>query len=95
MSKKKTRVTVELTRRDVLSLVGVATGSAVAAVVLTSGPLSPFAGLQREQLTAGQESAGHGATGVNHWGMVINLDSLHRLRILPACLLSGERCPDG
>jgi len=31
--------------------------------------------LQREQVTTGQESAGHGATGVNHWGMVINLDS--------------------
>jgi Fe-S-cluster-containing dehydrogenase component len=74
MGKKKTRVTVELTRRDVLTLIGVASGSAVAAVVLTTGPLSPFAGLQREQVTAGQESAGHGATGENHWGMVIDLD---------------------
>jgi phenylacetyl-CoA:acceptor oxidoreductase 27-kDa subunit len=74
MSKKKTRVTVELTRRDILALMGIATGSAVAAVALTSGPLSPFAGLQREQVTSSQESVGHGATGDSHWGMVINLD---------------------
>jgi Fe-S-cluster-containing dehydrogenase component len=72
--KKTTKVTVEITRRDVLTLAGVAAGSAVASVALTSGPLSPFAGLQREQLTAGDESAGHGATGEHHWGMVINLD---------------------
>jgi Fe-S-cluster-containing dehydrogenase component len=75
MSKKKQKVVVDLTRRDVLSLAGIAGGSAIAAVVLTSGPLSPFAGLQREQLTMGEESAGHGATGEHHWGMVINLDS--------------------
>jgi phenylacetyl-CoA:acceptor oxidoreductase 27-kDa subunit len=74
MSKKKTKVTVDITRRDVLTLAGVAAGSAVASVVLTSGPLSPFAGLQREQVTGGEESAGHGATGEHHWGMVIDLD---------------------
>ncbi len=74
MSKKKTKVTVEITRRDVLTLGGVAAGSAIASVVLTSGPLSPFAGLQREQVTGGEESADHGATGEHHWGMVIDLD---------------------
>ncbi|MCC6955330.1 MAG: 4Fe-4S dicluster domain-containing protein [Anaerolineales bacterium] len=72
--KKTTRVEVDVTRRDVLTLAGIAAGSAVASVALTSGPLSPFAGLQREQLTAGEESAGHGATGKHHWGMVIDLD---------------------
>jgi Fe-S-cluster-containing dehydrogenase component len=74
MGKKRTKVTVELTRRDILTLTGIAAGSAVASVVLTSGPLSPFAGLQREQITAGEESAGHGSSGEHHWGMVINLD---------------------
>jgi Fe-S-cluster-containing dehydrogenase component len=73
--KKNTKVKVDITRRDILTLAGVASGSAVAAVVLTSGPLSPFAGLQREQITAGEESSGHGATGEHHFGMVINLDT--------------------
>lgn len=73
-TKKNTRVIIDVTRRDVLTLAGIAAGSAVASVALTSGPLSPFAGLQREQLTAGEESAGHGATGKYHWGMVIDLD---------------------
>jgi phenylacetyl-CoA:acceptor oxidoreductase 27-kDa subunit len=75
MSKKKTRVTLELTRRDVLTLAGVAAGSAISAVFLTSGPLSPFAGLQRTQLEGGTVSTGHAATGEHHWGMVINLDT--------------------
>ena len=74
MSKKKTKVSVEITRRDILTLAGVAAGSAVASVVLTSGPLSPFSGMQREQLTTGAENAGHGATGEHHWGMVIDLE---------------------
>jgi len=76
MSKKKKKtISVDITRKDVLTLAGIAGGSAVAAVVLTSGPLSPFAGLQRGQMTAGEESAGHGASGKHHWGMVINLDA--------------------
>lgn len=75
MSKKKTKVKVEITRKDVLVLAGVAAGSALSAVVLTSGPLSPFAGLQREQLATGEETSGHGASGEHHWGMVINLDT--------------------
>ncbi|MDI6695869.1 MAG: 4Fe-4S dicluster domain-containing protein [Anaerolineales bacterium] len=74
MSKKKTKVTVEITRRDVLTLAGVAAGSAAAAVLLTSGPLSPFSALKQEQLDVEQENGGHGATGDHHWGMVISLD---------------------
>jgi phenylacetyl-CoA:acceptor oxidoreductase 27-kDa subunit len=73
--KKKTKVTVEITRRDVLSLAGVAAGTAAAAVLLTSGPLSPFASLKQEQLSGGPENGGHGATGLYHWGMVINLNT--------------------
>jgi ferredoxin len=73
--KKKTKVTVDITRRDVLSLAGVAAGSAAAAVLLTSGPLSPFASLKQEQLSVEEESGGHGAVGLHHWGMVIDLNA--------------------
>ncbi len=71
--KKKTRVTVELTRRDFLTLLGVTAGSAAAAVVLTSGPLSPFSGLQQEQLRVEEGEKGYRGV-VHHWGMVIDLD---------------------
>ncbi len=72
---KKTKVTIDLTRRDVLNLAGIAAGSAVASVLLTSGPLSPFSSLQSEQLAAEQAEGGHGTTGEHHWGMVISLDA--------------------
>ncbi len=79
MAKKKTRVAVELTRRDVLTVAAAAAGSAIIAPLITSGPLSPFGSLKQDQLTgqspqpAGQ-SAAH-TTGDYHWGMVINLDT--------------------
>jgi Fe-S-cluster-containing dehydrogenase component len=72
MTKKKTKVKVELTRRDVLTVAGAALGSAVAAQFLTTGPLSPFAGLKQEQLT-GQTSTQESLSNY-HWGMVIDLD---------------------
>jgi len=72
MSKKKTRVKVELTRSDVLLVGAAAVGSALAAQVLTTGPLSPFAGLKQQMLTA-EVDTGH-AQGQYHWGMVIDLD---------------------
>ena len=73
-SKKKTKVKVDITRKDVLVLTGVAAGSAVAAVALTAGPFSPFAGLQGK-MVEGENVGGHGgATGQYHWGMAINLD---------------------
>lgn len=73
MAKKK--VKVELTRRDFLTLAGAAVGSAVAAQVLTVGPLSPFSNLKQQQLEGAAESGGHGGTtGAYHWGMVIDLD---------------------
>jgi hypothetical protein len=40
MSKKKTRIKLELNRRDFLAVGGVAAGSVVAAQLLTTGPLS-------------------------------------------------------
>jgi Fe-S-cluster-containing dehydrogenase component len=71
---KKTKVKVELTRRDVLTVAAAAVGSAVAASFLTSGPLSPFSGLKQEQLT-GQTSGENEASREKYrWGMVINLD---------------------
>src|SRR5512134_1225703 len=72
MAKKK--VKVELTRRDFLTLAGAAVGSAVAAQALTVGPLSPFSNLKQQVLEGENVSGGHGASGPNHWGMVIDLD---------------------
>jgi len=72
MSKKKQRVTVELTRRDFLVLGGTAAGSIVAAQVLTTGVLSPFGGLKQRQVTG--EEAPEKASSEYHWGMVINLE---------------------
>jgi dimethyl sulfoxide reductase iron-sulfur subunit len=74
MSKKKTKVKVELQRRDFLTVAGVALGSAAVAQFVTTGPLSPFSQFQQSQLEGGAQT-GHGAvTGNYHWGMVINLD---------------------
>lgn len=74
MSKKK-KVTVDLKRRDFLTLGVTAVGSVLAAQVFTTGPLSPFSVLKQQQLEEGTEpSSGHGATGEHHWGMVISLD---------------------
>lgn len=72
---KKTKVKVNLTRRDVLTVAGAAIGSAAAAQFLTTGPLSPFSRLKQGQLE-GVPETGHGAaTGDYHWGMVIDLDA--------------------
>ena len=73
MTKKKTQVKVELTRRDVLTVAAAAAGSAVAAQFLTTGTLSPFAGLKQGVLE-GETSTGHRTRSDYHWGMVINLD---------------------
>ncbi len=75
MAAKKKKVVVELTRSDVIKIGIAAAGSIIAAPLLTTGPLSPFAGLKQQQLEGG-ETGGHGAvTGEHHWGMVINLDT--------------------
>lgn len=72
MSKKRTKVRVNLTRRDVLNVGLAAVGSAIVAQFLTTGPLSPFAEFKQEMLEGNQEE-GHSNAG-HHWGMLINLD---------------------
>jgi len=72
MSKKKTKIKLELSRRDFLLVGGTAAGSVVAAQLLTTGPLSPFASFKQEQVEGGEEATGQGSG--HHWGMVINLD---------------------
>lgn len=72
---KKTRIRIKLTRRDFLTMAGAAVGSTLAAQLLTTGPLSPFAGFKQQQLEGNTEASGHGAaTSEYHWGMVIDLD---------------------
>lgn len=74
MSKKKTKIKVELTRRDILTVGAAALGSAVAAQFLTTGPLSPFAQLKQDQVEGIPETEGGQTPGEHHWGMSINLD---------------------
>jgi phenylacetyl-CoA:acceptor oxidoreductase 27-kDa subunit len=71
MKNKKTRIKLELSRRDFLIVGGTAAGSVVVAQLLTTGPLSPFASFKQEQVE-GVEPVSK-VTG-HHWGMVINLD---------------------
>jgi Fe-S-cluster-containing dehydrogenase component len=74
MAKKKTKIVLELTRRDFLTVAGAAAGSIVLAQLATTGPLSPFSSFKQEQIE-GLEDSEHGeAIGSHHWGMVINLD---------------------
>jgi phenylacetyl-CoA:acceptor oxidoreductase subunit 1 len=95
MSKKKTKVTVDLTRRDIVNLAGVAAGSTAAAVLLTSGPLSPFSGLKQEQLDVAEEAGGHGPSGEHHWGMVISLDKCIGCEYcMRACSAVNDVAPD-
>lgn len=75
MTKKRTRVKVELTRRDILKVAGASVASAIVAQFVTTGPLSPFSNLKQKQLEGASET-GHGAaTGEFHWGMLIDLDA--------------------
>lgn len=72
MTKKKTKIKLELKRRDFLTIGGAAAGSVFAAQLLTTGPLSPFASFKQEQVEGVVETPEHGSG--HHWGMVINLD---------------------
>jgi molybdopterin-containing oxidoreductase family iron-sulfur binding subunit len=73
MTKKKTKVKLELTRRDFLTVAGAAVGSVVAAQALTTGPLSPFGSFKQAQLE-GRVEGEELNPEVPHWGMVIDLD---------------------
>jgi Fe-S-cluster-containing dehydrogenase component len=68
----KTKVRIKLDRRDFAKILGTATGSAVFAYLVTTGPLSPFGELKRKQLST--EDVEHGPEGEQHWGMVIDLN---------------------
>jgi Fe-S-cluster-containing dehydrogenase component len=69
---KKTKVELDLSRRDFVTVAATAAGSAVVAQAVTTGSLSPFGELKRRQL-AGETEEVHPEREV-HWGMVINLD---------------------
>jgi Fe-S-cluster-containing dehydrogenase component len=71
---KKSKVEVNLTRKDVLTVAAAAVGSAIVAPLLTTGPLSPFSTLKQEQLTTDIETGHGGSARTHHWGMVIDLD---------------------
>ncbi len=93
MSKKKTKVRVNLTRRDFFTIAATAAGSAVAAQLVTTGPLSPFSQLKIAQVT-GEETNQH-APGEHHWGMVINLDKCIGCEYcLRACSAVNDVAPD-
>jgi Fe-S-cluster-containing dehydrogenase component len=73
MAKKKTKVVVDLTRRDFLKVGVAAAGSVLLAQVVTTGPLSPFGQLKSEQLSINGDGHGDGH-GPFRWGMAIDLD---------------------
>lgn len=93
-SKKKTKVVVELTRRDMLKMTAAAVGSAILAPILTTGPLSPFGAFKQQQLEG--EPQGHGAaTGEYHWGMAISLDLCIGCEYCQrACSATNDVAPD-
>jgi len=95
MTKKKTKVVVELTRRDVLTVAAAAAGSAILAPLVTTGPLSPFGGLKQDQLVLEEvESTAH-QTGEYHWGMVIDLEKCIGCEYcLRACCATNDVNPD-
>jgi Fe-S-cluster-containing dehydrogenase component len=72
MSEKKTKIKVNLDRRDFAKIIATTAGSSLAAYLVTTGPLSPFASLKQSQLSL-EEERRHG-TSEHHWGMLIDLN---------------------
>lgn len=94
MSKKR-KVTLNLTRRDFLTVAATAAGSVVAAQLLTTGPFSPFYNFKLQQIEGESSSGGHGATGPHHWGMVIDLDKCIGCEYcLRTCTATNDVAPD-
>jgi Fe-S-cluster-containing dehydrogenase component len=90
---KKTRVELELTRRDFLTVAASAAGSAVVAQAVTTGPLSPFGELKQRQV-AGEPAQPH-PNGAHHWGMTINLQSCIGCEYCQrACSATNDVAPD-
>lgn len=71
---KKTKVEVNLTRRDVLTVAAAAAGSALVAPLLTTGPLSPFGALKQDQLEGNTDREHADISKSHHWIMVIDLE---------------------
>jgi Fe-S-cluster-containing dehydrogenase component len=71
---KKSKIEVNLTRRDVLTVAAAAVGSAFVAPLLTTGPLSPFGALKQGQLSAEIEDDHFSVSMSHHWAMVIDLE---------------------
>src|SRR3989304_4161854 len=95
MSKKKTKVKLELTRRDFLVVAAAAAGSVVAAEALTTGPLSPFANLKQGQLGGAVEAAQRAGGAGDRWGMVINLEKCIGCGYCQrACSATNDVAPD-
>src|SRR4030067_1040045 len=93
MSKKKTRVELDLTRRDFFTVAATAAGSAVVAPAVTTGPPSPFGELKQRQV-AGEPAASHPA-GQHHWGMAINLQTCIGCEYCQrACSATNDVAPD-
>jgi Fe-S-cluster-containing dehydrogenase component len=94
-AKKKTqqKVTLDLTRRDFLTIAATAAGSAVAAQVVTTGALSPFARLKQRQVTGA--AAEQKALGDYQWGMVIDLQKCIGCQYCQrACSATNDVAPD-
>jgi len=73
-NQKRKKVKLNLTRRDILTIVGATAGSAIVAPLITTGPLSPFGALKEQQLTGETPELRSHQTGKYQWGMVIDLD---------------------
>lgn len=71
---RKTKIQVNLTRRDVLTVAVAAVGSAFVAPLLTTGPLSPFGALKQGQLSGEIDDEHTSVSRTHHWGMVIDLE---------------------
>jgi len=72
MKRPKTRARVNLDRRDFTKIAATAAGSSLAAYLVTTGPLSPFANLKQQQLSLNDDT--HGPVSGPHWGMAIDLN---------------------
>ena len=91
---KKTKIEVDISRRDFVTVAATAAGSAVVATAVTTGPLSPFGDFKRRQLTGEAAEEAH-PEGEVRWGMVINLDRCIGCEYcLRACSATNDVAPD-